>query len=267
MEDTELLRGSMTARVAQEEPRLAGQPGIGHRATALSPHQPQLSRRPRRSVLRGGSPRWRGLIRAAAADLDMVCARDPSILTRREALLHPGIVAIWGYRVANTIHSHGKRCLARLVSNGARLLSGGIEIHPGASIGERFFIDHGTGVVIGETAVIGDDVTLFHQVTLGSVGWWHGDSAGGRRHPVLEDGVVVGANASILGAVTVGARSIIGAQSLVLKNVPANSRVVAPVGLTEPAQRHRARTQLRALDITDLYRAAATAQGQPFPVW
>lgn len=182
---------------------------------------------------------WR-LLRAARADLDMIRERDPSIKSRGEALMHPATLAIWSYRAAHRLHDRGLRRTARLISTLARLLSGGIEIHPGARIGRGFFIDHGAGVVIGETAIIGDDVTIFHQVTLGSVGWWHDAKRpeDSRRHPRIGDRVVIGANATVLGPVTVGADSVIGAQALVIKDVASGSRVLAPV-----ADPHRVRPQ------------------------
>lgn len=173
------------------------------------------------------------LLRTITADLDMVMDRDPSILSRSEALLHPTVIAIWGWRVSHLLHLRGHRRSARLVMVVARLLTGGIEIHPGATIGRGFFIDHGAGVVIGETVVIGDDVTIFHQVTLGAVGWWHDNQRpeGSRRHPKLGDRVVVGANATLLGPITVGHDSVVGAQALVIRDVPADSRVLAPFSI------------------------------------
>ncbi|MET8852055.1 serine O-acetyltransferase EpsC [Amycolatopsis sp. NPDC004625] len=165
--------------------------------------------------------------RAAADDLRVVLERDPSIGSPSEALLHPALPAIWAYRVAHRLYRRGLRRTARVLSNFARVLSGGIEIHPGARIGRGFFIDHGAGVVIGETAVIGDDVTLFQQVTLGSTGWWHAGEA--RRHPAIGDRVVLGANSTVLGPITVGHDSVIGAQALVIRDVPARSRVLGPV--------------------------------------
>ncbi|TDV56053.1 serine O-acetyltransferase EpsC [Actinophytocola oryzae] len=178
-------------------------------------------------------------VRAAVADLDMIRARDPSCASRTEALLHPALPAIWTYRVAHRLHRRGLRRTARFLSGLARVLCGGIEIHPGARIGRGFFIDHGTGVVIGETAVIGDDVTIFHQVTLGAVGWWHDRArpAGARRHPLVGDRVVIGANATLLGPITVGPDSVVGAQALVIDDVPGGSRILAP-----PAGPYRLRT-------------------------
>src|SRR5262249_47451409 len=114
----------------------------------------------------------------------------------------------------------------------ARVVTGGIEIHPGARIGKRFFIDHGTGVVIGETAEIGDNVMLYHQVTLGATGWWkHLDDGRKKRHPTIEDGVTIGVGASVRGPITVGRDSKIGAMALVLDTLPPHSVVVA-----QPAQ-------------------------------
>jgi serine O-acetyltransferase len=175
----------------------------------------------------------RALLRVITADLDVVMDRDPSILSRGEALLHPTVIAIWGWRVSHRLHLRGHLRGARLVMVLARLLTGGIEIHPGATIGRGFFIDHGAGVVIGETVVIGDDVTIFHQVTLGAVGWWHDNQRpeGSRRHPKLGDRVVVGANATLLGPITVGHDSVVGAQALVIRDVPADSRVLAPFSI------------------------------------
>jgi serine O-acetyltransferase len=118
--------------------------------------------------------------------------------------------------------------IPRLNSQFARLVTAGIEIHPGARIGRRFFIDHGTGVVIGETAEIGDNVMLYHQVTLGATGWWkHRGDGRVKRHPTIEDNVTIGVGASILGPITVGHDSKIGAMALVLESLPACSVVMA----------------------------------------
>ncbi|MFE9749571.1 serine O-acetyltransferase EpsC [Saccharothrix saharensis] len=169
----------------------------------------------------------RGLVHAMREDLDTVVDKDPSVRGRAEAALHPHITALWLHRVAHACYRRSHRIPARLVALLARFLTG-IEIHPGARIGRRFFIDHGAAVVIGETTVIGDDVMLYHQVTLGSVGWWrdraHPDR---RRHPTVEDDVVIGTNASVLGAVTVGHGSRIGAHSVLTRSVPPRSRVSA----------------------------------------
>jgi serine O-acetyltransferase len=176
----------------------------------------------------------RQLYRAAIADLDMIQDRDPSITSRGEALLHPSVLAVWTYRVAHRLYRKGRRKSARLLSAVARVASGGIEIHPGAQIGRGFFVDHGAGVVVGETVIIGDDVTLFHQVTLGSVGWWHDRKRpdGARRHPLVGNRVVIGANATVLGPVSIGSDSVIGAQALVIDDVPSDCRVLAPTADT-----------------------------------
>ena len=173
--------------------------------------------------------RLAALREVAISDLDVILDRDPSIRSRGEALLHPTLPAVWSHRVAHALHIRGRRLMARSLATLTRM-STGVEIHPGARIGRRFFIDHGCGVVIGETAVIGDDVTLFHQVTLGAVGWWHDRQRpeGARRHPELGDGVVVGANATVLGPVSIGARAVVGAQALVLSDVPRGARALAP---------------------------------------
>ena len=122
--------------------------------------------------------------------------------------------------------------MPRLIALFARFITGGIDIHPGATIGRRFFIDHGSGVVIGETAVIGDDVMLYHQVTLGATGWWKDikRGRGAKRHPTIEDHVVLGSGATVLGDVTVGAWSKIGAQALVIESLPPHSIVLGHAG-------------------------------------
>jgi serine O-acetyltransferase len=141
--------------------------------------------------------------------------------------------AIWAHRIAHWLWIHGLRLFARLVSHAARWATG-IEIHPGATIGPGFFVDHGMGVVIGETAEVGSDVTLYHGVTLGGT-----SLAKEKRHPTLEDRVVVGAGAKILGAITIGHDSRIGANAVVVKPVPADSVVVGVPG--EVVQRSQPR--------------------------
>ena len=135
-----------------------------------------------------------GLWRSAVADLDMIRDRDPSVRSRTEALLHPAVLAIWGHRVAHRLHKRGLRRTARLLSAVARVLSGSIEIHPGAQIGSGFFIDHGAGVVIG-------------------------------------------ANATLLGPITVGDDTVIGAQSLVIRDVAGGCRILAPTAAPHRARR------------------------------
>lgn len=167
-------------------------------------------------------------------DVAVVVERDPSVRTVGEALLAPHLVAIWLHRLSHVTHRAGHPVVARVIFRLGRRLSGGIEIYPGARIGRRLFIDHGCGTVIGETAVLGDDVTLYHQVTLGALGWRRDRlrPPGQRRHPKLGSGVVVGANSVILGPVEIGDNARIGAQTLVIDDVPANAVVVASAGTT-----------------------------------
>jgi serine O-acetyltransferase len=158
-------------------------------------------------------------------DVATVIERDPAAKSRLEVFLcYSGLHAVWFYRVNHWFWNRGLFLLGRWLSQVARLLTG-IEIHPGAKIGRRLFIDHGMGVVIGETAIVGDDVTLFQGVTLGGTGKEHG-----KRHPTIEDNVVVGGGAKILGNITVGKNCRIGAGSVVLRNVPDNSTVVGVPG-------------------------------------
>ena len=158
-------------------------------------------------------------------DIQAVMERDPAAKSRLEtALAYPGLHAIWLHRITHRLWKSGARISARLVSQLGRFLAG-VEIHPGACIGQRLFIDHGMGVVIGETAVIGDDVTLYHGVTLGGT-----SLKKGRRHPELGDRVTVGAGAKILGNIKVGDDSRIGANAVVVKPVPENSVVVGIPG-------------------------------------
>lgn len=160
-------------------------------------------------------------------DVRVVMERDPAVRSRREALLAPHLPALWLHRAAHRGYLRGHRATARLLTLVGRIISGGIDIHPGARIGRRLFIDHGAAVVIGEDAVIGDDVTLYHQVTIGAVGWWRDRRrpAGERRHPVIGSRVVIGVSASVLGPVSVGSDSRIGAHALIVRDVPPCSRV------------------------------------------
>ena len=154
-------------------------------------------------------------------DVDSVFDRDPAARTRFEVYTtYPGVHAVILYRFANLLWRRRWRWLPRFMSYLARIWTA-IDIHPGASIGRRFFIDHGAGVVIGETAEIGDDVTLYHGVTLGGTSWRKG-----KRHPTLGNGCVVGAGAKILGPVTVGNGTKVGANSVVIGNVPEGRTVV-----------------------------------------
>ncbi len=170
------------------------------------------------------------LFRVLAEDLRTIVERDPSICSPAEALWHPALPALWIHRVAHVLHGRGWRLAARTMMTFARAFTSA-EIHPGAVLGRRVFIDHGAAVVIGETAVVGDDVTIYHQVTLGAVGWWKDNcrAAGERRHPAVGDGVVLGAGCTVLGPVTVGDGAVIGAKALVISDVPAGARALAPV--------------------------------------
>lgn len=164
---------------------------------------------------------WR-LIRE---DIACVKGRDPAARTTIEiVLIYPGVHAVVLHRLAHRLWRAKWRFSARTLSWAARLLTN-VDIHPAAEIGRRFFIDHGAGVVVGETAIIGDDVTLYHGVTLGGTSW-----SPGKRHPTLDDGVLVGAGAKILGPIRVGARARIGANSVVIEEVPPDATVVGIPG-------------------------------------
>jgi serine O-acetyltransferase len=158
-------------------------------------------------------------------DVATILERDPAARSRAEVLLcYSGLHAVWFYRINHWLWNHRFFLLARWLSQVARFLTG-IEIHPGAQIGRRLFIDHGLGVVIGETAIVGDDVTLYQGVTLGGTGKEHG-----KRHPTIEDEVVIGGGAKVLGNITIGRNCRIGAGSVVLRSVPENSTVVGVPG-------------------------------------
>lgn len=184
----------------------------------------------------------RGIAAAARSvreDVASAKLRDPAARGGAEiALLYPGLHAVWSHRVAHALWRRGRRFPARAISQVTRWLTG-VEIHPGARIGRRFFIDHGMGVVIGETAEVGDDVMLYHGVTLGGR-----TRDGGKRHPTLEDGVAVGAGAKILGPVVIGAHSVIGANAVVTKDAPADSVLV---GVPARARRRTASEDTRAI--------------------
>lgn len=158
-------------------------------------------------------------------DIRCIFEQDPAARSTIEVVLtYSGLHAIWFHRVAHAFYKRNLRFLARVVSQVSRFLTG-IEIHPGAVIGRRLFIDHGMGVVIGETCEIGDDVTLYQGVTLGGTG-----KEGGKRHPTLHDNVLVASGAKVLGSITIGENSKVGAGSVILKEVPPNSTVVGIPG-------------------------------------
>ena len=169
--------------------------------------------------------RKKTMLHTLRRDIQSVFDRDPAARSTLEVLLlYPGLHALWLYRLAHAFWRRDFKLIGRGISHFARWLTG-IEIHPGAQIGANFFIDHGMGTVIGETAEIGANVTLYHNVTLGGVSWEKV-----KRHPTLEDHVVVGAGAQILGPITIGAHSRIGANSVVVKDVPPYSVVVGVPG-------------------------------------
>lgn len=177
-------------------------------------------------------------------DLAAVTSRDPAARSAVEVLLcYPGLHAIWGARLSHRLWSSDRRLLARLVSTATRWLTG-VEIHPGAQIGPGLFIDHAMGVVIGETAEVGSDVTMYHGVTLGGT-----SLSRGKRHPTVGDRVTIGAGAKVLGPITIGHDSRIGANAVVVKDVPPNSVVVGVPG--QILMRRRPRPLDGTLDLED----------------
>ena len=165
------------------------------------------------------------MFKTIRTDIQSVLDRDPAARSKLEVLLcYPGLHAIWSHRLTHRLWKMNLKLIARWISQITRGITG-IEIHPGAVIGQNFFIDHGMGVVIGETAEIGNNVTLYHGVTLG------GTSLNKvKRHPTLEDNVVVGAGAKVLGAIIIGANSRIGANAVVVKSAPPDSVIVGVPG-------------------------------------
>ncbi len=180
---------------------------------------------------------WRGplWLRRIKEDIRCVRLRDPAARGEFETLLtYPGVHAVIWHRATHGLWRSGWRFPARWLSWLCRFLTN-IDIHPGATIGQRFFIDHGAGVVIGETAEIGDDVTLYHGVTLGGTTW-----SPGKRHPTLEDGVIVGAGAKILGPITIGHGTRVGANSVVVEATPPDVTVVGiPAKVVRPESARR----------------------------
>src|ERR1700730_14138673 len=199
-------------------------------------------------------------------DVANVLEHDPAARSRLEIYLcYSGLHAVWFYRINHWLWNHSFFLLARWLSQVARLLTG-IEIHPGAQIGRRLFIDHGLGVVIGETSIVGDDVTLYQGVTLGGTG-----KEVGKRHPTLLDNVVVGSGAKILGNITVGRNCRIGAGSVVLRDVPDDSTVVGVPGhvifrggkrvvITDPKQINDPLSEALASVMTEVHRLRERVQ-------
>lgn len=179
----------------------------------------------RAGVLSGLRARVQGVVAAAASDLASVAERDPAARNSVEvALLYPGVHAVWAHRVSHALWERGAYFPARALSQLTRFWTN-IEIHPGASLGPRLFIDHGAGVVIGETAEVGADVTIYHGVTLGGTSLGHG-----KRHPTIGDRVTLGAGAKVLGNLTVGSDSRIGANAVLVRSVDDHSVVVGVPG-------------------------------------
>lgn len=185
-----------------------------------------------------------GFIKRIREEIRVIRERDPAIHSSMEVFLYPSFKVMMHYRIAHRLYEKKHYFLARWISQrGARKT--GIEIHPGARIGDGFFIDHGNGVIIGETTVVGNNVTLYQGVTLGGTGKEHG-----KRHPTIEDNVMISAGAKILGSFTIGANSKIGAGSVVLNEVPPNSTVVGVPGRV--VKRNNAKLPREEMDQTDL---------------
>ena len=160
------------------------------------------------------------MIKSIVEDIDTALAKDPAARNRLEVLLtYPGVHAVWGYRIAHFLWQIKLKLLARIYSNWIRAVTG-VEIHPAAKIGKRFFIDHGMGVVIGATAIVGDDVMIYHDVTLGAK-----SGGGGKRHPTIGNQVVIGAGARVIGDISIGEGVKISANMVVTKSVPARTSV------------------------------------------
>jgi len=194
-----------------------------------------------------GAAKQPGIISSMRQDVHSALSRDPAARSTVEVVLgYPGLHALWGYRIAHWTWRHGLKLIGRLLSQAVRFLTG-VEIHPGSSIGQGLFIDHGMGVVIGETAKIGNEVTLYHGVTLGGT-----SLVKGKRHPTLGDRVVVGAGAKILGAITIGADTRIGANAVVVKSVPPNSVVVGVPGQNVSRSKPHREADAPDLDHTSL---------------
>lgn len=186
-----------------------------------------------------------GIISRIREEVRVIQERDPAIKSPMEVLLYPSFQVMLRYRVAHKLYLKKHYFLARWISQKAARKTG-IEIHPGATIGKGLFIDHGSGVIIGETAIIGDNVTLYQGVTLGGTG-----KETGKRHPTLEDNVMVSAGAKILGSFTIGENSKIGAGSVVLKPVPANCTVVGVPGRIVKRDNKKPRMDLDQVNLPD----------------
>ncbi|MDN4479781.1 serine O-acetyltransferase [Demequina muriae] len=191
-----------------------------------------------------------GFLSLALEDIRTAMRRDPAARSWIViALSYQGVHAIWHHRAAHWLWNHGLRTYGRLWSQHARRRTG-IEIHPGATLGRRVFIDHGMGVVIGETAVVGNDVLLFHGVTLGGT-----TMSPGKRHPTVGDRVVIGAGAKVLGPVHIGCDARIGANAVLVKDVPDGATAVGiPAKIREHPSSREAGTAASSIDAGDSYR-------------
>jgi len=198
------------------------------------------------------------MLRRLREDIACVFERDPAARTTWEVLTcYPGFHALQSHRLAHWLWNHRLRWLGRWVSHWVRWLTG-VEIHPGATIGRRVFIDHGMGVVIGETAEVRDDCTLYHGVTLGGTSWNKG-----KRHPTLEPGVVIGAGAKVLGPITIGEGAKIGSNAVVVRDVPAGATAVGIPARIIEGERDRAR-EAKAEKMG--FSAYAVTRGQDDPI-
>ena len=186
-----------------------------------------------------------GMIERFKDEIRVIYERDPAIKSPMEVFLYPSFRVMIRYRIAHKLYLKRQYFLARWISQRAARKTG-IEIHPGATIGKGLFIDHGAGVIIGETAIIGDNVTLYQGVTLGGTG-----KETGKRHPTLEDNVMVSAGAKIIGSFTVGENSKIGAGSVVLKEVPPNCTVVGVPGRIVKRDNKKPRMDLDQVNLPD----------------
>jgi serine O-acetyltransferase len=186
------------------------------------------------------------MFRRLREDIEVIFEQDPAARNYLEVILtYSGLHAIWAHRIAHTLYKKRFFFLARIISQISRFFTG-IEIHPGAKVGSRFFIDHGMGVVIGETCEIGDNVTVFQGVTLGGTG-----KEKGKRHPTIQDNVLIATGAKVLGSIVVGENSKIGAGSVVLKEVPPNSTVVGIPGRVVMRDGVRVRHDFNHTDLPD----------------
>jgi len=186
------------------------------------------------------------MFRRIKEDVAVVFEQDPAARSSIEVILtYSGLHAIWFHRIAHFLYRHKRFFLARVISQFSRFLTG-IEIHPGAKIGNRLFIDHGMGVVIGETCEIGDNVTIFQGVTLGGTG-----KEKGKRHPTVKDNALIASGAKVLGSIVIGENAKIGAGSVVLRDVPANSTVVGIPGRVKVQDGIKIKKDLNHCDLPD----------------